>query len=87
MATDAYKNGGVIFLLWDEGAGTLGGAATTRRSSSSRRSRRAGMVSKVQYDTTSYLKTVQNILGVDKLPCAADPGSVSTMFDLFATSL
>ena len=24
MATDAYKNGGVIFLLWDEGSGTLG---------------------------------------------------------------
>ena len=24
MATDAYKNGGVIFLLWDEGGGTLG---------------------------------------------------------------
>ena len=24
MATDAYKHSGVIFLLWDEGSGTLG---------------------------------------------------------------
>jgi len=87
MATDAYKNGGVIFLLWDEGDTSGGGAADDPPFIVISPLVKGGMVSQVPYDTSSYLKTVQTILGVDKLPCAADPGSVSTMFDLFATSL
>jgi len=45
------------------------------------------MKSNVAYDTTSYLKTVQTILGVDPVPCATDPGSVSVMSDLFTVAM
>ena len=37
LASDRFKQGGVLFLLWDEGSGHAG---TIRRSSSSRRTRR-----------------------------------------------
>ena len=45
------------------------------------------MVSTVSYDTSSYLKTVQNILGVDPLPCAADPNAIAAMSDLFTVPM
>src|SRR3569623_64288 len=83
MATDAYKNGGVIFLLWDEGSGTLGPGDDPPFIVISPNVK-AGMTSKVSYDTTSYLKTVQDILGVEEVPCATDRAKVSAMADLFS---
>jgi acid phosphatase len=86
MATDAYKNNGVIFLLWDEGSGTLGPGDDPPFIVISPMAQ-AGMTSKVTYDTSSYLKTVQSILGVEPVPCAKDPTTVTAMSDLFVAPL
>ncbi|HTR54828.1 MAG TPA: alkaline phosphatase family protein [Kofleriaceae bacterium] len=83
MATDAYKNGGVIFLLWDEGSGTLTPGDDPPFLAISPHAV-AGEVSKTNYDTSSYLKTVQGMLGLDPVPCAKDPATVSVMTDLFS---
>lgn len=86
MATDAYKKGGVIFLLWDEGSGTFGAGDDPPFIVISPNAV-PGLKSKVSYDTSSYLKTVQQILGVDSLPCAKDPAKVKAMTDLFSVPL
>ena len=88
MATDAYKNGGVIFLLWDEGSsGTFGGAADDPPFIMISPMAKSGYVSNANYDTTSYLATVQKILGVDVAPCAKTASAVTSMDDLFTASL
>jgi len=87
MATDAYKNGGVIFLMWDEGGGSP--VADDPPFIAISPNAAPGMKSNVNYDTTSYLMTVQNILGVDQLPCAdeAARSEASGMTDLFTVPL
>jgi phospholipase C len=87
MATDGYKNGGVIFLLWDEGGGTP--AADDPPFLAISPNAAHGMHSQVDYDTSSYLKTVQDILGVDELPCSdsSDRSTAQSMTDLFAVPL
>jgi phospholipase C len=82
FASPAYQNGGVVFLLWDEGSGTLGPDDDPPFIAISPNIH-AGMVSHVTYDTSSYLKTVQRIVGVDELPCSAAPEKVSVMSDVF----
>ena len=61
--------------------------ATTRRSSSMSPNAKPGFVSQVDYDTSSFLKTVQAILGLEPLPCAQQPDAVPTMDDLFTVPL
>ena len=83
LATDEFKNGGVLFLLWDEGSGGLSTGDDPPFLVLSPNAK-AGYVSQVDYDTSSYLKTVQNILGVQSLPCApTDRATISVMDDLF----
>ena len=82
LATKGYKNGGAVFLLWDEGGGLPAKDDPLLMLISP--NAKPGMRSRVNYDTTSYLKTVEMILGVPALPCAAAPTSVATMDDLFA---
>jgi hypothetical protein len=86
MATDAYKKGGVIFLFWDEGSGTLGASDDPPFLAISPYAN-PGMTSNVKYDTTSYLKTVQQILGLETVPCDPNPASVKAMSDLFSVPL
>ena len=86
MATDAYKNNGVIFLLWDEGSGTLGPGDDPPFIAISPLIT-PGTVSKVSYGTSSYLKTVQQILGLEDVPCATDRSKVAAMTDLFSVPL
>jgi acid phosphatase len=86
MATDAYQKGGVIFLLWDEGSGTLGPGDDPPFIVISKNVN-AGMVSKVNYDTSSYLKTVQQILGLEAVPCDPKPADVKAMTDVFAVPM
>jgi acid phosphatase len=83
LATDNYKNGGVIFLLWDEGGGSPASDDPPFIAISPHAAK--GMKSQTDYDTSSYLLTVQSILGLDPLPCAAsaDRSSTSAMTDLF----
>ena len=81
----SFQNGGVLFLLWDEGGGTPAGDDPPFIVISP--NAQTGMVSQVDYDTSSYLKTVQNILGVAELPCDAAAATVPAMTDLFTVPL
>jgi phospholipase C len=87
LATDNYKNGGVIFLLWDEGGGTPASDDPPFIAISPNAAQ--GMRSQVDYDTSSYLKTVQNILGIAELPCgeASTRSTVASMTDLFTVPM
>jgi phospholipase C len=87
LATENYKNGGVIFLLWDEGGGSPASDDPPFIAISPHAA--PGMRSQVDYDTSSYLKTVQNILGLTELPCAevSARSTVSSMTDLFTVPL
>jgi phosphatidylinositol-3-phosphatase len=87
MATDNYKNGGVIFLLWDEGASDLSGPEDDPPFIAISPMIKPGYVSTTVYDTSSYLKTVQKLLGVDQLPCTKNGAAVKSMDDLFTASL
>ncbi|MEO6777279.1 MAG: alkaline phosphatase family protein [Kofleriaceae bacterium] len=81
MASDAYQHGGVIFVLWDEGGGTP--AADDPPFLTLSPYAHAGMQSTTDFDTSSYLKTVEKITGVAQLPCDADVASVVTMDELY----
>src|SRR5678815_1761201 len=70
LGSDAFNKGGVLFLLWDEGSGTLSKGDDPPFIAISPNAK-AGYVSNVDYDTSSYLKTVQQVLGVEELPCDA----------------
>jgi phospholipase C len=85
LASDAFKRGGVIFLLWDEGGGTP--AADDPPFLAISPHARSGFVSRVDYDTSSYVKTVQAVLGLDALPCDHEAQAVRTMDDLFRVPL
>jgi hypothetical protein len=80
LASDAYRNGGALFLVWDEGANDADDPPFIVVSPNVR----PGTVSQTPYDTSSYLLTVQKLLGLDALPCSANPASVQSMDDLFA---
>jgi len=79
LATDAFKQGGVLFLLWDEGSGQSDDPPFLAISPNAK----PGFVSQTDYDTSSYLKTVETVMGLEPLPCSPQPDAVSTMNDLF----
>jgi phospholipase C len=84
QATDAYKKGGVIFLLWDEGTSQTDDPPFIAISPNAK----AGYTSQANYDTSSYLKTVQALMGVEPLPCGgATTSSVTRMDDLFTVAM
>jgi len=83
LASDAYKNGGALFLLWDEGSSQGDDPPFIMVSPNAK----VGFVSHTEYDTSSYLKTVQAILGLEPLPCGASSPTAVTMDDLVATPL
>jgi phospholipase C len=83
LATAAYRNGGALFLLWDEGSSSGDEPPFIAVSPGIA----AGTVSQTSYDTSSFLLTVQDMLGVQALPCAAQPAAVTPMSDLFTVPL
>ena len=83
LASAAYQNGGVLFVLWDEGSGQSDDPPFIVVSEQAKR----GYVSDVEYDTSSYLKTVQAVLGLEPLPCDPDPSATLAMDDLFEVPL
>jgi phospholipase C len=83
LASDAYKNGGVLFLLWDEGSNQSDEPPFIAVSSSAQH----GFTSQVAYDTSAFLKTTQAMLGVEALPCGSNPDSVPVMSDLFTAPM
>jgi hypothetical protein len=85
MASDAFKNGGVIFLTWDEGGGIPQADDPTMIVISPNVKR--GYVSKTPFDSSSYLATVQKILGLETLPCNPEADTVEAMDELFTVPL
>jgi len=83
LASAAYQNGGVLFLLWDEGSRQSDDPPFIVVSEQAKR----GYVSDAEYDTSSYLKTVQAVLGLEPLPCDPDPSATPVMGDLFEVPL
>ena len=83
LASPAYTNGGALFILWDEGSNDGDDPPFFVISPNAK----AGFVSQQPYDTSSFLKTVQSMMGVAPLPCAADPTAVPAMDDLFTVPL
>jgi phosphatidylinositol-3-phosphatase len=88
LASDAFNNGGVLFLLWDEGGGTFGASDDPPFIAISPHAK-PGYVSNTDYDTSSYLLTVQSLFGLQTLPCAetSAAATVSAMTDLFDVPL
>ena len=80
LAADRFKNGGVLFLLWDEGSSQGDDPPFIAVSPNVK----AGTVSQTNYDTSAFLKTTQAILGVAPLPCDPQPDTVPVMSDLFS---
>jgi acid phosphatase len=86
MASDAYQHGGVIFLLWDEGGGLP--ASDDPPFIAIAPNAKPGYRSNAVYDTSSYVKTVQTILGLEHLPCGVETrAQVPMMADLFTTPI
>jgi acid phosphatase len=85
LASQAYQNGGVLFLLWDEGGGTIAGDDPPFIAISS--NAKPGYTSHTDYDTSAYLKTVEHVMGIDELPCSTNASAVPMMSDLFATPM
>ena len=85
LGTEAFNNGGVIFLLWDEGGGSP--PADDPPFIAISPNAKNGYVSLADYDTSAFLKTVETVLGVAPLPCSADAATVHTMDDLFSVSV
>ncbi len=83
LASDAYKHGGALFVVWDEGPSEGDNPLFIVASPNAR----PGTVSSTEYDTSSFLLTVQKILGLDALPCGAQPSAARSMDDLFLAPL
>jgi phosphatidylinositol-3-phosphatase len=81
MADDSYKNGGTIFLMWDEGGGSPANDDPPFLVISE--NAKKGYTSQTDYDTSSYLKSVQAMIGVSALPCDPNATGVEAMNDLF----
>ena len=86
LGSDAFNKGGVLFILWDEGSGTLSKGDDPPFIAISPNAKQ-GYTSNVEYDTSSYLKTVQQALGVAELPCDAARDDVQAMDDLFTVPM
>lgn len=86
LGSTAFNDGGVLFLLWDEGSGTLSKGDDPPFIAISPNAKQ-GYVSKVDYDTSSYLKTVEQMLGLEELPCDPAAADVPAMDDLFTAPL
>jgi acid phosphatase len=85
LASDAFNKGGVLFLTWDEGSGWIQADDPPMIVISPHAKR--GYVSQTPFNASSYLKTVQKILGLQTLPCNPNGDTVQTMDELFDVSL
>jgi hypothetical protein len=81
MASDAYKNGGAIFVLFDEGSSRAPGAtAKLPTIVISPNLAKPGTPSDKPYDHTSYLATVEDIFGLERLPTTQNATPMSDFF-------
>lgn len=81
MASDAYRRGGVIFVTWDEAEGRDGHSEDqVPMLVISERLVRSGLRTARPYSHRSYLATVEDLLGLPRLPAVRDE---PTMLELF----
>ncbi len=81
MASTAYKNGGVIFITWDEAEGRNGDSKDqVPMIIVSPKIVSAGFKSAKAYSHASYLATVEDILGVSRLATVASEPNMLEFF-------
>jgi phosphatidylinositol-3-phosphatase len=84
LASEGYKKGGVVFILFDEGNSRAPGAfATLPTLVISANLAKTPIVDSSPYDHASYLATVEDILGLGRLPSTT---GIASMDDLFTTA-
>jgi len=83
MASDAYKKGGAIFVLFDEGSQRLlGAAADLATIVASPNLVSPGYVSYTSFDHRSYLASVEDIFGMPRMKTTVDATSMDEFFKL-----
>jgi hypothetical protein len=81
MATQAYKDGGVIFITWDEAEGRNGDSKDQiPMIIVSESLKTPGMQSSTAYSHKSYLATVEDILGLPRLDTVKNEPSMMEFF-------
>jgi hypothetical protein len=81
MASAAYKNGGIIFITWDEAEGRNGDAKDqVPMIIVSEKLVSAGFKSAKAYSHKSYLATVEDLLGLPRLPTVQNEPSMMEFF-------
>jgi phosphatidylinositol-3-phosphatase len=69
LASDGFKNGGVLFLTWDEAEGRNGHSNTQiPMIVISPRIKSPGMTSATAFDHTSYAATIEDLFNLPRLP-------------------
>ncbi len=79
FASDAYQNGGIVFITWDEGAGSDGPIGMIALSPDAK----PGYANDIPYTHSSLLRTVEEIFGVE--PLLGDAANATDLSDLFTT--
>ena len=77
LASDAYQNGGIVLITWDEGAGSDGPIGLIALSNDAK----VGYANDLHYTHSSLLRTLQEIFGVT--PLLGDAANATDLSDLF----
>jgi hypothetical protein len=80
MASSAYKDGGALFITWDEGEGSDGPIGMIVASPLAKG---GGYSNSLHYTHSSTLRTMQEIFGVT--PMLGDAANATDLSDLFST--
>ena len=81
MASSAYKNGGIIFITWDEAEGRNGNSKEQiPMIVVSERIKSAGFTSSKAYSHKSYLATVEDLLGLPRLATVTKEPTMTEFF-------
>lgn len=85
MSSEGYRNGGAIFVLWDEGGRdasyVFGGKQNIPAVVISEELDSPGYVSGILYDHRSYLATVEDTLGMKRLSTTRRATPMADLFD------
>lgn len=80
LNSQAYKNGGIVFITWDEGEGSDGSIGMLVLSPDAKG---GGYANTIHYTHSSTLRTIQEIFGV--IPLLGDAANATDLRDLFKT--
>ncbi len=80
LTSQAYMNGGIVFITWDEGEGGDGPIGMIVLSNNAKGS---GYSNSIQYTHSSTLRTLEEIFGVT--PLLGDAANATDLSDLFKT--